>query len=160
MDDSSRNDRTGERAAADPIVVGFDGSVGSESALRWAAQEALYRGAPLRVVHAWEAPPQLVAGAGWVPPDGARLEELAQAARGRLDTALAALANELRGLDVEPRAEHGPASAVLLDASTDAALLVVGTRGHGGFTGLLLGSVGQQVAQHAPCPVAVIPPVR
>lgn len=146
--------------AAAAIVVGFDGSPESERALRWAAQEARYRAAPLRVVLAWEAPSQLAAGAGWVPPDEHAREQAGRAARRRLDDALARIGGDLAGLEVEPRAAEGPATTVLLDLARDAALLVVGSRGHGGFAGLLLGSVSQQCVQHASCPVAVVPPGR
>lgn len=156
MADISRNHGTVERTTTETIVVGFDESRGSEQALRWAAAEARSRGARLRVVLAWEAPPQLVAGAGWVPPDAARLEELGTAAKARLDAALGALAPVLGAVDVEARVEHGPATSVLVEAARDAALLVVGTRGHGEVAGLLLGSVGQHVTTHAPCSVVVV----
>lgn len=139
------------------IVVGVDGSAGADEALRWAAVEAQAHGARLRAVLAWEFPPHLVAGSGWLVPDEEMLREQGEAMERRLDEALARAAAVLEGVEVERRAVHAPAAAALLEAAADADLLVVGTRGHGGFVGLLLGSVGQQCAHHAPCPVAIVP---
>jgi nucleotide-binding universal stress UspA family protein len=75
------------------------------------------------------------------------------------DRLIASVVKEVVGegsdVPVEPSAVEGPAAAVLTDSARDADLLVVGSRGHGGFTGLLLGSVGQQLAHHSPCPVVI-----
>lgn len=144
----------------DTIVVGVDGSPGSLQALRWAAEEARRREARLHAVLAWEPPVQLVGGAGWIVPDQSTVEEYETAARERLDEALASLGHGLDGLDVERSAIHGAPAAVLLEAAREAAVLVVGSRGHGGFVGLLLGSVGRQCSHHAACPVVIVPPAR
>jgi nucleotide-binding universal stress UspA family protein len=65
----------------------------------------------------------------------------------------------LAGVEVEQEIREGPAAPVLIEAGRGAALLVLGSRGRGGFAGLLLGSVSQQCAQHPPCPVVILPPV-
>jgi nucleotide-binding universal stress UspA family protein len=132
------------------IVVGTDGSANAEAALRWAAAEAKAHGAELRVVHAWQLP--VATGSPWVvaPLDSRVFEDVA---RRLLDDALVAVDPEVRttGVLVE-----GGASGALVEQARDADLLVVGSRGHGGLVGLLLGSVAQQVVHHAPCPVTVV----
>jgi nucleotide-binding universal stress UspA family protein len=141
------------------IVVGIDDSPGAAAALRWAAEEARLRHARLEVVHAWE----------WPYRD--RLGELADEAldtKGFADAAgvvvatmvQRALGDDARDLAVESRTEEGAPADVLLAAARRADLLVVGSRGRGGFEGLLLGSVSQQCARHAPCPVAIVPEPR
>ena len=131
------------------IVVGVDGSDGSHLALRWAAAEARLRQARLRVVHVWSYLDQT---AEFDPSYGERdAAEL-------LDRAIAAIDTD--GLDIEPRTVCDLPARGLLDAAADADLLVVGARGVGGFRGLLLGSVSQQVAQHTPCPAVIVPGER
>jgi nucleotide-binding universal stress UspA family protein len=135
------------------IVVGVDGSTASERAVRWAATEAERRGAALDVVHAWMTP---------YPPnpfehfaDPAPFE--AQGAE-ILDRATKSLVVS-SPLNIQPRpvlVREYPSKA-LVHSAEGAELLVVGSRGRGGFSGLLLGSVSQSCAHHAPCPVAVIP---
>ncbi len=142
------------------IVVGFDGSEGSLRALRWAADEGRLRSAQLRVVFAWEYPVNLWAGAGWAIPDGAMLSDFHELAEERLERALAEAGPALDGLQVERSVIEGAAAPALLEAAKGAELLVVGSRGHGGFAGLLLGSVSQQCAHHAPCPMVIIAPER
>jgi nucleotide-binding universal stress UspA family protein len=144
---------------AGPVVVGVDSSDGSRRALTWAAAEAARHGALLRVVHGWDTaavePPGPQA---FGPLDG---DDFAVAA----DRFLTELVDDvLRGADLgEDRPEveclvvPAPAAEALLWEARSAALLVAGTRGRGGFTGLLLGSVSRQCANHAPCPVAVVP---
>jgi nucleotide-binding universal stress UspA family protein len=135
------------------IVVGVDGSSGSRQALRFAVEEARLRGARLRAVTAWHIPPVVYSG-GYVPPlDRREFEESATAVG---EKALAEVATDAGGLDVERLAAEGQAAQVLLDEAESAELLVVGSRGHGGFTGLLLGSVSQQCAHHARCPVVIV----
>jgi nucleotide-binding universal stress UspA family protein len=139
------------------IVVGVDGSEGAQAALAWAAAEARLRGARLRAVHAWHLPAAAYGSGGFVPPVGATWEDdLEEAAKAGLSAALDSAAETLAGLDVERRVVEGSAAVVLTEAAADADLLVVGSRGLGGFKELLLGSVGHQSAQHAPCPVVIV----
>ena len=165
------------------IVVGVDASPGALRALTWAADEARLRLAPLEVVHAYHAQalaaplsfpsetalPGQVAAAGPRPTEEelaktAELQaEFQQAIRGQADELLEHLLGEageaIEGIDVRPTVveDRNPAEA-LVELSHDADLLVVGARGRGGFTSLLLGSVSQAVVHHARCPVVVIPP--
>jgi nucleotide-binding universal stress UspA family protein len=134
------------------VVVGFDGSDSSTRAAEWAANEARTRGRGLTLVHSL-LPPVPPGGLGiGLPPSLDLIEQLELHARERLDE----FAAGLDGLDVRTAVSIGSPSAVLLEASETAELVVVGSRGRGGFAGLLLGSVGGQVAAHASCPVAVI----
>jgi nucleotide-binding universal stress UspA family protein len=138
------------------VVVGVDGSRESRAALRFALEEARLRGARLRVVHAWLVPIALTGGA---PPHilPQVLEELKVDGERLLAEAIAeALEGAEPPVEIEQRVVEGPAAAVLLRAAEDADLLVVGSRGRGGFTGLLLGSVSQQCAHHAPCPIVIV----
>lgn len=130
------------------VVVGVDGSANSGRALETAAAEARLRGAPLKVVHAYETTRFVV-----TEPhrDAATLQSAAQEV---LDHALAKLPAK-EGLDLEGVVIAGEPAQVLIDASDGASLLVVGTRGLGGFTGLLLGSVSTKCVHHAHCPVLV-----
>lgn len=133
------------------IVVGVDGSECAEKALTWAVGEARLRGDRVRAVHAWEYP---VSGAvyGMMGPQ-LGLDELREAAKATLEEAVEPLQN---GVPIEQVLVEGPAAHALMSASEDADLLVVGSRGHGGFAGLLLGSVSQAVLHHAECPVAIV----
>jgi nucleotide-binding universal stress UspA family protein len=140
----------------DTIVVGVDGSEESKHALQWAFEEAALRGARLRVVHGWRLP---TVGLGapllWEPTPEAE----AKLRQERLDW-LEALVHEIVGEnpDVEIAAdviEDYPAQA-LIEAAQEAKILVVGSRGHGGFTELLVGSVSHQCIHHAPCTVVVV----
>jgi nucleotide-binding universal stress UspA family protein len=140
------------------IVVGVDGSEESERALRFALDEARLRGAQLRVVHAWHMPPSVYA-APPVPIVYGR-NEFEQGARSVLERALAAVAAETSGVEIEPVVVEDRAAPALLAAAAYADLLVIGSRGHGGFVGLLLGSVGQHCAHHARCPVVIVPHVE
>ena len=132
------------------IVVGVDGSAPSAQALRWGAALAKLTGQEVHAVSAWMPPTAY----GWGPilddtdwEENAR-EVLAEAVKEALDDADAAL--------VRQHAVRGHPAQVLLEAARDADLLVVGNRGRGGFTGLLLGSVSRHVSAHAPCPVLVV----
>ena len=135
------------------IVVGVDGSEHSKAALRWALEEARLRGAALRVVHAWWAYPALVPGTPIVSADWDALREEAQEFARRF---VADTIGEPEDVEISAVAPHGTAAPVLVEAAKDAELLVVGSRGHGGFAGLLLGSVSQQCAHHARCPLVVV----
>jgi nucleotide-binding universal stress UspA family protein len=164
------------------IVVGVDASPGALRALTWAADEARLRLATLEVVHAYHAHalaaplyfpsqtalPGQAAAAGPRPTEEelARTAELQaefqQVVRGQADELLERLLDEaaeaVKGVDVRPTVveDRNPAEA-LVELSHDADLLVVGARGRGGFTSLLLGSVSHAVVHHARCPVVVIP---
>ena len=136
------------------IVVGVDGSDQSRRVLQFAVEEARRRGDPLLVVHAYTVPvywgvPEFGAVVPPQPP-----EEAVADAEALLERIMADLPDDV---DVERLVTQGPASAVLLEAAEGADLLVVGSRGHGGFVGLLLGSTSHQVVTHAPCPVVVVP---
>jgi nucleotide-binding universal stress UspA family protein len=132
------------------IVVGVDGSPGSRAALRWAADEARLRRARVEAVHCWAYHP---VGTELAFLDPAVFEEGAATV---LHDAVANL-GDTGEVELDLRLVQGPAARTLLDAAEGAQLLVVGARGHGGFTGLLLGSVSQQVVHHAPCPVVIVP---
>ncbi|MBT8159531.1 MULTISPECIES: universal stress protein [Arthrobacter] len=129
------------------IVVGVDGSQQSLSALRWAVDEARLRRGKVRVITAWHYPsvPSTVEDSG--TNDSFHSAERVQA------DALKTVNAE--GVDLAGLLVRDLPSMALLDAAKDADLLIVGSRGHGGFSGLLLGSVSSQVAHHAPCPVLI-----
>lgn len=148
------------------VLVGVDGSPSSARALRWAADEARRRGAELHVVHVWRLPLYAIPDPGGVVVsslgdlDHEVVETLERQAREVLEESVAKLRRETGGdLGVELRAEllRGDPARELVEAAAGADLLVVGSRGLGGFEGLLLGSVSQKVVQHAPCPAAVVP---
>jgi nucleotide-binding universal stress UspA family protein len=135
------------------IVVGVDGSTGSRAALRFATQEARLRGASLRIVTAWQMPVLAFSG-GFIPADLPM--EFERAAEDASRQSLEWLGEAGSGVHIERVVEEGQAAHVLVEAAKGAKLLVVGSRGRGGFTGLVLGSVSQQCVQHAPCPVVVV----
>jgi nucleotide-binding universal stress UspA family protein len=139
------------------IVVGVDGSQASKEALSWALAEARLRGDTVVAVHAW-TPPYMTPAAlpgGLVPPVD---DNVTEAIRKAAEELLAQTVSEAAAddLTIEQRLVEGPAATALIEAASGAELLVVGSRGHGGFAGLLLGSVSQQVADHAPCPVVIV----
>ena len=138
------------------VVVGFDGSDAALSAVRWAADEAGRRACGLVLVHAL-MPPVTTGGLGiGLPPSLDLIDQLEAGAREQLDVVAATVREDHPGLDVDAVVTVGSPSSVMLEASEDASLVVIGSRGHGGFRGLLLGSVSAQVAAHASCPTAVI----
>ena len=136
------------------IVVGVDGSASSQQALAWALDEARHRDAPVRVVHAWDFP----------YTQGEIAHQAGQAIRAPLqhdahhiiDMALRNVGGLGDNVDVRRVVTRGAPVAVLVQAARNAQLLVVGTRGRGAFAGLLLGSVSQECAQRAPCPVVIV----
>jgi nucleotide-binding universal stress UspA family protein len=140
------------------IVVGVDGSEGGRAALDFAAGEAALRGAPLRIVSAWQVPVVTPHARDLAAPplDVATWDALRVRAQEVADDALAAVEELHPSLEAETLAVQGQPADALLDQSADAALIVVGRRGLGGFRSLLLGSVSQQVVQHATCPVVVV----
>lgn len=136
------------------VVVGVDGSDGSLVALRTAAEEARRRRVPLEVVVAWHPG---VVGSLPVFGVGTPVEEQLAELRQGLDATLSSEGLADGDPDVRPRVVNGHAAEALVDASESAALVVVGSRGHGTVAGMLLGSVSQQVLAHARCPVMVVP---
>jgi len=141
-------------SAGTTIVVGVDGSDHADRALAWAIDEAKLRTARMRAVTAWHVPAMVYGASGFVPAVSPSADEIRTVA----EEAAEAAAEKARGsgVDVETSVQHGQAADVLINAAADAELLVVGSRGHGGFAGLLLGSVSAQCAQHAPCPVVIV----
>lgn len=146
------------------IVVGVDGSEASRTALRWAADEARLRGTSLEAVYVFEHSPswqmygysaEIAAIPVSAMPDDQASRELAQSLVDRMVRDLGDVGVEVTGVAHEDRR---PAHA-LVERSRGADLLVVGSRGRGGFAGLVLGSVSQQCVQHATCPVVVMPHV-
>ena len=138
------------------VVVGIDGSPGAERALDFAAAEAAQRGLPLRVVCAWEPRAGTYVGEAFAPTaDG--FVEAEQHADEVLRAALERLAAGA-AIETEALAIEGHPATVLIEQSQDAALLVVGSRGRSTAASLLLGSVSQKLAHHAPCPLVIVPP--
>lgn len=131
------------------IVVGVDGSIQSKQALRWAAHLAAASGAHLDAVAAWDYPTTygLAPMGDWNPEKDME--------KGLTETVDEVFGTE-RPADMRLLVREGNASKVLLDASNGALMLIVGSRGHGGFAGLLLGSISTAVAEHATCPVLVV----
>ena len=138
------------------IVVGIDGSEQSRDALRWALDEARLRKAELLAVHAWE-PPVTIPAPGPAPGFDlvAILPQVQEAGERLVKAVVADVVGDDSDVAVEPVALEGPPAEVLVEAADDAEILVVGSRGRGGFAALLLGSVSQQVAHHARCPVLI-----
>ncbi|GAA2574822.1 universal stress protein [Dactylosporangium fulvum] len=137
------------------VVVGVDGSPDSLNAVDWAAADAMRRHRPLRIVHAFLWPTVYPPPAVPVPP---KLYEqtMREAAQQILDEAVTRARTVAPALDVSTDMPIQQAAAALVAASRRAATVVVGNRGLGGFTGLLLGSVGVELAAHAACPVVVV----
>jgi nucleotide-binding universal stress UspA family protein len=143
------------------IVVGVDHSEGAKAALRFALEEATLRQATLRVVHAWQYAYIGATGLeGSYPPVGGDIKELRDAAANDLEATLRESIPDTDTVEVERRVVEDRPAAALVEESRGADMVVVGSRGHGGFAGLLLGSVSQQVAHHAACPVVIVHPKR
>src|SRR5271165_902026 len=143
------------------IIVGVDGSGHSQRALEWAIKEAAMRRAQLTVLSVHQAIKGYGGHVSIFPDDRALTERVREAAQAETDKVLAALDGP-RPASVTVKAVHGFPVEELISAATDADLIVLGSRGAGGFNRLMLGSVaGQvagQVAQRAPCPITIIPP--
>jgi nucleotide-binding universal stress UspA family protein len=132
------------------IVVGIDGSEAATDALRWATRQAELTGSPLEVIMTWEWPASL----GWsvpIPDDYDPETDVRQVLDAAVHLALAAHP----GVTVDRRVVNGHPARVLVDASKGADLLVIGSRGHGEFAGMLLGSVSEFCTTNAHCPVLV-----
>lgn len=140
------------------IVVGVDGSGSSGDAIRFAIEEARLRRTNVVALYVWQSP--IVTGLHYIPPDLLDPETLASHARQIVEAAISETGGPPADVEIESRTVEGSPAAALIEASRDADLLVLGSRGHGGFHGLLLGSVGQQCVQHAVCPVVIVRPVH
>ncbi|MEV5187609.1 universal stress protein [Streptomyces werraensis] len=137
------------------IVVGVDGSPSSREALRWAARQAALTGGTVLALTSWDCP-QYHGALGWLPPSSGDEEALEARAREDLTRCVGETLGAHGSVDVRTEVRYGTPASVLLRAARDASLLVVGSRGLGGFAGLLLGSVAQHCVQHAACPVVVV----
>jgi len=138
------------------IVVGVDGSKGSLAALEFAVAEARRREAEVKAVSAWRVPAAAY-HSGWVPIP-IQSSDFEDPARAVLERSIASLNGQVGNVKITPVVREGQAADVLTEEARGADLLVVGSRGLGGFRGLLLGSVSQQCAHHTPCPIAIVPP--
>ena len=140
------------------IIVGIDGSEHSQRALEWAVTEAGIRRAPLTVITVNETVVGFWSGGPVVYPGDEEITEKARAlTQEETDRVVERLDEEVRPASVTVRAVTGLPADELITASADADMVVVGSRGAGGFTRLLMGSVSTQVTHHAHCPVVVIP---
>ncbi len=133
----------------DRIVVGVDGSAASISALRWAIRQGRLTGARVDAITAWRYP------ATFADPTLIDTNDYEDDAR-RIVTQSVTENPSGSEVEVRPLVMFGHPAQVLLDAADGADLLVVGSRGHGGFAEAMLGSVGQHLVHHAPCPVVII----
>lgn len=135
-----------------PVLVGYDESPAGEQALRWAVEEAQLRDLPLTVLHAWH----------WLYPFREPEAETLEIVRGMgaivADEGVRKAHALAEGLDIRWRLEQGYAPEVLLAAAREASLVVLGSRGQGGFEDLTVGSTALQVPTHATCPVIVVRP--
>ncbi|HEY7948390.1 MAG TPA: universal stress protein [Acidimicrobiales bacterium] len=138
------------RSTQPKIVVGVDGSGSSRHALRWATRQAQFTGARLEVVITWELPTSF----GWVPPYPEDFNP-AHDAQTAADEEVALVLADYPDVDVHVTVVEGHPAPSLIKASRDAELLVLGSRGHGEFAGMLLGSVTQHCVSTAHCPVLV-----
>ena len=137
------------------IIAGIDGSPSSVSALRWAVWQAGLTGATVDAVITWHYPVS-AGGYGWGPMGTGTAFDFKENAEKVLGDAIGKVCDPSSGVPVRALIVEGNAAQVLLDASDGADLLVVGSRGHGGFAEALLGSVSQHCVHHACCPVVVI----
>jgi nucleotide-binding universal stress UspA family protein len=139
------------------IVVGIDGSTHSRRALAWAVREAAIRHAPLTVLTVQQAMTSFWAGPMIYPADAELAEHARKIAQDETDEALGKLAEDARPPEVAVLAVPGFPAEEILGVAKDADMIVLGSRGAGGFKKLLMGSVALQVTHHAHCPVVVIP---
>lgn len=145
---------TSKETVGGVVVVGVDGSEPSEDALRWAIRYARTTGATVRAVTVWHLPVSF----GWGPvvmPE-VDLEADARAALKATIEAVTDPADPGEPVEIQTEVLQGPPALMLLQAAGDADLLVVGSRGHGAFAGMLIGSVSEHCAHHANCPVVVV----
>ena len=141
---------TDRSEAGSRIVVGVDGSEKSSAALKWALREAGLRHSSIVLVHGW-----LNSSVG-LDQTGYAIAAFEQAGETVLAEAVAAAHAQARELDITSMLSPSTAAQAIIDLSEDADLVVLGSRGHGGFAGLLLGSVSTAVVHHAHCPVVIV----
>jgi nucleotide-binding universal stress UspA family protein len=139
------------------ILVGIDGSTHSRRALEWAIKEAATRHAPLTVLTVHQPYRGFWNASVAYPGDAALISQARKAVQEETDDALAKFAEDARPAKVTVLAVDGSPTEQILHAGADADMIVLGSRGAGGFSKLLLGSVASQVTHHAHCPVMVIP---
>jgi nucleotide-binding universal stress UspA family protein len=144
-----------EYGTGSPIVTGVDGSASSITAMRWALRQAELTGAAVDAVIAWHYP-VAATGYGRAPVGMEPAYDFKEIAEKILADAISNAVDPASDVSVRSHVVEGNPSRVLLDAATGADLLVVGSRGHGGFAEALLGSVSQHCVQHATCPVVII----
>lgn len=137
------------------IVAGVDGSPSSLAALRWAVRQARLTGATVDAVIAWRYP-VVPLPIGPAPVAMLVTADFEKAADETVSEAISAAVGHDNDVRVSAQVREGNAAQVLIDAAAGADLLVVGSRGHGGFAEALLGSVSQHCVHHAPCPVVII----
>jgi len=139
------------------IIVGVDGSQGSQTALKWAMNQAILTGATVEAITTWQNPAQYTmaySGTYTAYEGGSYSAETEKV----LNEIIAEVAGQIsQPVPVLPQVIEGHPAEALLRAAAGAELLVVGSRGHGTFAGIVLGSVSQHCVQHAPCPVVVVP---
>jgi nucleotide-binding universal stress UspA family protein len=133
------------------IVVGIDGSTSSGATLEWAANQARLTGSNLEVLSTWEWPTSY----GWTVPIPSDFDPRAEAAN-EVERIVKSVRDKFPGLPVHTHVVEGHPATTLVEASHEADLLVVGSRGQGEFSGMLLGSVSDYVAHHARCPVVIL----
>jgi len=134
------------------IVVGVDGSDSSKAALAWAIRQAQLTGAPLEAVMTWDYPISY----GWmIVPENVDLQADATA---ELEKVVKEATEDIvdPSVEITSRVVQGHPALVLMNEAADASLVVVGSRGHGEFAGMLLGSVSEHLSTHAPCPVLIV----
>ncbi|WP_037862974.1 universal stress protein [Streptomyces sp. NRRL S-340] len=143
------------KQSAERVVVGVDGSDSSKQALRWAVRQAGLTGGTVEALTAWDLP-QFHGALGWLPPSSSDEAAIKARAHSSLVQVVGETVGDPPPVDLRTEARYGTAADVLLTAAHGASLLVVGSRGLGGFSGLLLGSVAQHCVQQASCPVVVV----
>jgi nucleotide-binding universal stress UspA family protein len=137
------------------IVVGVDGSRSSKAALAWAIRQAELINASVEAVIAWQYPIAF-AGAPFAPIGSLMETDFGATAEQVLGAAISETVDASCPVKVSATVREGNATQILLEAAKNADLLVVGSRGHGGFTEALLGSVSQHCVHHAECPVVIV----
>lgn len=145
------------REIAGTIVVGIDGSPQSRRALRWALREARFRRAAVCALHAWEYPYIAASYTGDQVLEAEVLDRARAASAALIASEIGSLGPAADGVAIEQFVTEGPAASALLDAAEDAEIVVLGARGNGGYPGLPLGSVSDEVVRYARCPVVVVP---